>query len=170
MFTSPLASAESAEQPAAPPTWFVSGGALLGGDTLGPALGGAKVEAGLEAYGSLWAHGDAAVAAPTGVDQKPSGHYTAVRFGAENRLCTSTGGACFVSGLDLGWRTYELGGSNQPTSKVSGFQAAAQVGGDFGGRVRFRPAVQALVNLGHDHTNKQLLDGIMFTLSVMYQQ
>jgi hypothetical protein len=105
-----------------------------------------------------------------GPDQ--AGTYRAARLGVENRSCTSSGSTCFVSGLDLGVRHFDQHDvmSSDPGRSLTGAQAALQLGLDVGGRVRFRPALEGLLDLGRDHGSHMLLDGLVITMSLGYQR
>ncbi|MDB4953628.1 MAG: hypothetical protein JWO36_1197 [Myxococcales bacterium] len=171
----PIAHAEpsltaSSREVASEPKTYVAAGVALGADgTLDWLYSGAQIEAGYRLSTTWWLHGDVGVMGRSGYGtvqritlMAPSADAYEARLGPEARRCNSTGAACLVGGVDLGYRTGEL----------AGLVVAPRVGLDVGSRkLRFRPAIELQVGGPIDNREGPSIPdvGIGFTTAIAYQ-
>lgn len=138
------------------PHAYVQTGVMAGGNNDLITLG-ATVDAGFHLdHTPFWIHARVAGGAGGKLFATGTGSLFQVRAGVESRSCAFDGVVCAMAGLDLGLQHTTWTGHDDPwfsdsvapdmTTTIDRFVAVPRVGLDIGGRVRFRPSLEADVD------------------------
>jgi hypothetical protein len=137
----------------AAPHGYVESGVMAGGNNDLLTIG-ATIDAGFHLdHTPFWIHARVAGGAGDKLFGVGTGSLFQVRAGVESRSCAFDGVVCAMAGVDLGlqhttWTGHDeswFSDSTPPdmTTTIDRFVAVPRVGLDIGGRVRFRPSLEA---------------------------